>query len=143
MSGNRAVLDSNAIIYASKGLVDSDELLLENELYFASIITFIEVYSHEFQSVDEKRIIDEILGSIEIVDLDRSIADQAVIYRKNKNKKIKLPDAAILATAKVLDAALLTDNLTDFQGVDDLVSIVGINYRKFESFGDYAHIYNG
>ena len=130
MNGNRAVLDSNAIIYASKGLVDPDELLSENDFYFASIITFIEVYIHEFQSASEKRIIDEILGSIEIVDLDRFIADQAVIYRKNKNKKIKLPDAAILATAKLLGAELITDNLVDFQGVDDSVSVVGINYRK-------------
>ena len=130
MSGNKAVLDSNAIIYASKGLVDADKLLSANEFYFASIITLIEVCSHEFQSTIEKAIIDEILDSIDIVDLSQSIADQAIIYRKNKNKKIKLPDAVILATAKVLGAELITNNLSDFSSIDTSVSVTGIDHIR-------------
>ena len=127
MSGNRAILDSNTIIYASKGLIDADKLLSENEFYYASIISLIEVYSHEFQYAVERTIIDEILASIEIADVDRAIADQAIIYRKNKNKKIKLPDAVTLATAKILGAELITNNVTDFRGVDTSVELVGID----------------
>ena len=130
MSGNKAVLDSNAIIYASKGLIDADKLLAANEFYFASIITFIEIYSHDFQSAFEKKLIDEILDSIDIVDLSQSIADQAVIYRKNKIKKMKLPDAVILATAKFLGAELVTNNLSDFNGVDASVALVGIDHIR-------------
>ena len=130
MSGNKAVLDSNTIIYASKGLIDADKLLSENEFYFASIISLIEVYSHKFEDTVEKTIIDEILASIEIADVDRAIADQAIIYRKNKNKKIKLPDAVILATAKVLGAELITNNLSDFSGVDTSLSVAGIDHLR-------------
>lgn len=130
MSGNKAVLDSNTIIYASNGLIDANKLLAANEFYFASIITFIEVYSHDFQSAVEKKLIDEILDSIDIVDLSKSIADQAIIYRKNKNKKIKLPDAVILATAKVLGAELITNNLSDFSSIDTSVSVTGIDHIR-------------
>lgn len=132
MSGNRALLDSNTIIYASKGLIDADKLLSENEFYYASIISLIEVYSHEFQYAVERTIIDEILASIEIADVDRAIADQAIIYRKNKNKKIKLPDAVILATAKILGAELITNNVTDFRGVDTSVELVGIDELRIK-----------
>lgn len=104
----------------------------ENEFYYASIISLIEVYSHEFQYAVERTIIDEILASIEIADVDRAIADQAIIYRKNKNKKIKLPDAVILATAKILGAELITNNVTDFRGVDTSVELVGIDELRIK-----------
>jgi predicted nucleic acid-binding protein len=38
-----------------------------------------------------------------------------------KKRKIKLPDALILATARHLEAALLTRNLKDFKGLDEAV----------------------
>ena len=48
MSGNKALLDSDAIIYASKGLIDVNGILAGKDRYFASIITFIEVYAFDF-----------------------------------------------------------------------------------------------
>ena len=127
MSGTKAVLDSNAIIYASKGLIDAGKLLSSNDTYYASIITFIEVYAHDFTTSAEKEIIDEILQNLEIIELNREIADQAIIYRRNKTKKIKLPDAVILATAKNLNADLITDNFRDFQNVDLFVHVLNLD----------------
>ena len=127
MNGNKAVLDSNAIIYASNGTIDAEILLSGKESYFASIITFTEVYSYEFTKPAEKKAIDDILDNLEIINLNGNIADQAIAYRKNKQKKIKLPDAVILATAKVLGAELITDNLADFQGIESSVMITGIS----------------
>jgi len=50
---------------------------------------------------------------------------------KNKTKKIKLPDAIILATAKYLDAELITNDLNDFKNIDDAVVISKIdNFRN-------------
>lgn len=130
MSGTKAVLDSNAIIYASKGIVEAEKLLLGNDRYYASIITFIEVYSYDFTGSGEKKIIDEILESLEIIELNQEIAHQAIIYRKNKNRKIKLPDAAILATAKIINADLITDNYRDFQDIDLSVNLLNLDGFK-------------
>ena len=130
MSGTKAVLDSNAIIYASKGLVDAEKLLSAGERYYASIITFIEVYAYDFADSAEKQIIDEILESIEVIEVDQEIAEQAIIYRKNKSRKIKLPDAVILATAKIINAELITGNYRDFQNIDNSVRIIDIDVFK-------------
>lgn len=41
MSGTKALLDSNVIIYASQGVIDAEKLLSASEGYFVSIITLI------------------------------------------------------------------------------------------------------
>jgi rRNA-processing protein FCF1 len=40
MSGNKAVLDSNAIIYASKQTIDVEKLLVAFDEFYVSIITY-------------------------------------------------------------------------------------------------------
>ncbi len=130
MSGTKAVLDSNAIIYASKGIVDAEKLLLGSDRYYASIVTFIEVYSYDFTGSGEKKIIDEILESLEIIELNQEIADRAIIYRKNKSRKIKLPDSVILATAKITNADLITDNYRDFLNIDSSISVLSLDDFK-------------
>lgn len=127
MSGNKVVLDSNAIIYASKGLIDAEKLLSLNDTYFASIITFIEVYAYNSIHPTEKKIIDEILQNLEIIELNREIADQAIIYRKNKTRKTKLPDAVILASAKYINADLITDDFKDFKDIDPSIKVLSLD----------------
>ncbi|KXK05462.1 MAG: putative nucleic acid-binding protein, contains PIN domain [Acidobacteria bacterium OLB17] len=126
MSGNNAVLDTNTIIYASQGRVDAESLLSGYESCFISIISFIEVYAYDFSDVSEKEIIDDILGNLEIIEIDKGIAEQTIVYRRNKAKKIKLPDAVILASAKAFNADLLTDNHRDFQNIDPAIKIVSL-----------------
>ncbi|MBX3288095.1 MAG: type II toxin-antitoxin system VapC family toxin [Acidobacteria bacterium] len=130
MSGTKALLDSNSIIYISKGLIDAEELLADKEENYVSIITYIEVYAYDFADFSEKDAIDEIFKNLEIVELDRTIAEQTIEYRKNAVKKIKLPDAAILATAKVIGADLITNNLSDFENIDDSITLTGIDTFK-------------
>jgi len=74
----------------------------------------MEIYGYNFQSDKEK----------EIVDVNQEIAQQVIIYRKREDKKIKIPDAIILATAKYLNADLITDDWDDFIGFDDHVKII-------------------
>jgi predicted nucleic acid-binding protein len=133
MNGTRALLDSDAIIYASKQIVDAEKLSSEHDEYYASIITFTEVYSSGFPNDAEKAISDEIFENLEIVALDRSIAEQSITYRKNPTKKIKLPDAVILATAKILGAGLITNNSEDFEKIDPSVDLVDITAYKVEA----------
>lgn len=43
MSGNRALLDSNIIILASKEKIDIEKLFENYDTFFVSIITYMEV----------------------------------------------------------------------------------------------------
>ena len=130
MNGINSLLDSNAIIFASKQKLDTDELLLRYQNFFVSIITYIEVYAYEFTDQTEKDFIDEFFKILKIIDVTQEIADQAIIYRKNKTKKIKLPDAIILASAKHTNAELLTDDWDDFQNIDSTVIVKDIDDLK-------------
>lgn len=130
MNGIDSILDSNAIIFASKQKLDTDELLSRYDNFYVSIITYIEVYAYEFTDQTEKDFIDEFFKILKIIEVNQEIADQAIIYRKNKSKKIKLPDAIILASAKYVNADLLTDDWDDFQNIDSTVTIKDINDLK-------------
>ena len=78
------------------------------------------MFAYEFTDQTEKDFIDEFFEILKIIDINQEIPDQAIIYRKNKSKKIKLPDAIILASAKYVNADLLSDDWDDFQNIDDL-----------------------
>jgi predicted nucleic acid-binding protein len=130
MSGSKVVLDTNVIIFVSKQMIDMEKFLTVYDEFYVSIVTFIEVFGYEFSSQEEQNLIDRLFKIINIVDVDCSIAELAVTIRKNKNKKIKLPDAIILATAKFLKSPLLTDDWDDFQNIDKDVSIKNIDFFK-------------
>ena len=73
--------------------------------------------------------INEIFANLDITEVNIKIAKQAILYRKNKIKKIKLPDAIILATAKYLGAELITDDWDDFVNIDNSIVI-----KKLDEF---------
>lgn len=60
--------------------------------------------------------------SLERLAVTQAVADKVVMYRKLR--KIKLPDAIILATAREYDCQLITGNVDDFAGLDDSVAII-------------------
>lgn len=126
MSGNRAVLDSNFLIYISKGLIDLDKLCSAYDELFVSIITYIEVYGYKFANAGERYVLDEVFANLERVDVSSGIAEKTIEYRKNDVRKINLPDALILATANLHEAELITNNCKDFDGFDRTVNLIGI-----------------
>ena len=130
MNGNSSVLDSSAVIFASKQKIDTNELLSRYDKFYVSIITYMEVYAYEFEDETEKNLIGELFANLEITEINKKIADQAIIYRKNKIKKIKLPDAIILATTKYVNADLLTDDWDDFQNIDSSVNVLSLDDLK-------------
>jgi predicted nucleic acid-binding protein len=131
MNGNKAVLDTNVIILASKKQIDVEKLLSSYDVFHCSIITFMEVYGFEFTGKEEKDLIDELFENLDIEDVTITIAKQVNVYRKNKSKKIKLPDAIILATAKCLGADLITDDWEDFKNIDSEVNIKKLDSYKY------------
>ncbi len=130
MIGNKILLDTNVIIFASKQLIDIDRFVSSFDSFYASIITYIEVYGFDFKHENQKILIDELFKSIEIVEVNKIISEIAISIRKNKIRKIKLPDAIILATAKYLEIPLLTDDWDDFLNIDNEVIVSNIDYFK-------------
>jgi len=122
MNGNSGLLDSNVIIDASKGIISMQDIVKDYDNLYISIITYVETLGYNFADNEEKEIITQILNIIEIIELNKEIADIAIKYRKIK--KIKLPDALVLATAKNIKADLITSDITDFQNIDKTVKII-------------------
>lgn len=125
MSGNKnkkAVLDSNVIIDLAKQIIKPDFVEQYSELC-TSIISYIEVLGYDFgKDLTQKELIMDWLDSLPVENLSMPIAEYAIEYRKKR--KIKLPDALILATAKYLGADLITSNEGDFKDVDSEVKVI-------------------
>ena len=98
MSGNNNVLlDSNILIYLSKKKLTIDEVFEDNYSYYISIISYMEILSFNFTSEQEEEFIKKLLSFFEIIDITKDIADKVINLKKQR--KIKLPDAIIVATA--------------------------------------------
>ncbi len=64
------LLDSNAIIYLSKGLINIDEIFIDNEEYAISVITYMEVLGYSFESEEEEDFIHNFLKAFKIIYID-------------------------------------------------------------------------
>ena len=76
----------------------------------------MEVLGYQFRGSKEEDFIREMLEVFSVLFIDQKIADMAIEIRKKQ--RIKLPDAIIAATAKVLDLCLVTRNIDDFKKVE-------------------------
>lgn len=122
MSGNKLLFDSNILIYLSKNLLKISNFAEPNDSFYMSVVTYIEVFGYDIADPAEKDLLERTAKKIGIVLINFSLADKAIEYRKIK--KIKLPDAVILATAKIYDCTLITRNIADFQSIDSTVKIL-------------------
>jgi toxin FitB len=123
MSGRKVLLDTNVLIYASKGQINLDLLLSDYDAFFVSIISYMEVYGFKFQNESEKFLIDSLFTYLEIIPITYQTAANVITYRQMGSRKIKLPDAIILANANEKEAHLLSADWDDFVGFDDRVTI--------------------
>ena len=76
----------------------------------------MEALGYQFRDSKDEEFIREILEVFSVLFIDQKIADIAIEIRKKQ--RIKLPDAIIAATAKVLDLCLVTRNIDDFKKVE-------------------------
>lgn len=113
------LLDSNTLIYLSKGLLDIDSLN-DDEHYGVSVITYMEVLGYTFTSKEEEEIITKLFLLFEIIYIDEEIVKKVIDIRKQY--PIKLPDAIICATAIQQNAVLYTNDIR-------LKSINGLNLQ--------------
>ncbi|WP_446397800.1 type II toxin-antitoxin system VapC family toxin [Coleofasciculus sp. E1-EBD-02] len=106
LTQNLIVLDTNVVLYFLGGRLTNP---LPSGQYFVSVITEIELLSYPSLSSDEEVQIRDFLAKLTVVELESSIKDLAITFRKQY--KLRLPDAIIAATAQVLNATLFTNDV--------------------------------
>jgi len=103
--GVRSILDTNAVIYLQKGLLQDP---LPPGEYLISVITEIELLSFPGLTDPQRSWLQRLIDDLEVVELDASVKRCAIELRCNH--RLKLPDALIAAAALTRDALLLTND---------------------------------
>ena len=109
MSGNRYVLDTNAIVALLQGNIQLIELLKEADWIGVSVISQIEFLVFPGLTQDDRQIFDQFLQRVEVMDLatiDIVLIDKIIEIRQQY--RLKLPDAIITAMAIQNSASLVT-----------------------------------
>jgi predicted nucleic acid-binding protein len=97
------VLDSNMVIYEVDGRLATP---LGSGTFKVSVISKIELLSYPQMTSAQESAIAAVLNTVDVVELDSQIVDEAI--RLRKSHRLRLPDAVIAATAIVEGAELLT-----------------------------------
>lgn len=106
----RALFDTNILIDYLNGVEAAKTELTRYERPAISVISWIEVLAGTKSDVEaETR---KFLVIFERIELSEAIADRAVDLRRSA--KMRVPDAIILATARVENLVLVTRNTKDF-----------------------------
>ena len=84
-----------------------------------SFITELEVLSYPYITERDEKNIENLLGEILIVDINKEIKDYTIDLRKRY--KLKLPDTIVAATAIYLKAYLITND-KEFLRVEEVKS---------------------
>lgn len=124
MSSRLIVPDTNILILASQGKFD---LLTLFDLFgdvLISVVSQVEALGFNFSNPVEEQTRTRYFQDLTVLPFTEIEARYAISYRKLK--KIKFPDAAILATARAAEADLLTQNTADFRGLDPAVQLLTI-----------------
>lgn len=109
MSGNRYVLDTNAIVALLQGNIKLVELLKDADWIGVSVISQIEFMVFPGLTQDDRQIFEQFLQRVEVLGLgamDAVLIDKIVEIRQQH--RLKLPDAVIAAMAIQNSASLMT-----------------------------------
>ena len=116
--GQGYLLDSNVIIdlIGKKLPIQTINVIGENFM-LSSDVSRIEVLGFS-NSIEEEESFISFFSDLKILSLDEAVIQKSIQIRKQK--RIKLGDAIIVATALVHNLKLITRNVVDFNGIDDL-----------------------
>jgi predicted nucleic acid-binding protein len=111
------LVDTNILIYHFNGSERASEFLEKERGRCAiSFVTFIEVLSFPNLTDNISAGIREFLDSLDVISVDGKIMETCI--KNRKQKKIKLADNIIAATAQTRELTLVTRNTNDFNGLD-------------------------
>ena len=113
----KAVFDTNILIDYFAGHQAAAVAIEQCTDKLISRISWIEVMVG-FDKAAEESVAREFLGTFRIIETRSDVAERAILVRRNSGmgngRKLKLPDALILATAMVEHCRLITRNTKDF-----------------------------
>lgn len=89
-----------------------------NDNFLVSVAVEIEVLTFH-ETPGKMPLIEEFMGLATILPLDSNVTKKAIELRRN-NRKMKLGDAIIAATALVHNLVLITNNTKDFTHIPEL-----------------------
>ncbi len=121
MSGNK-LLDTNILIYLSKNELSLASFAKPDDELYISIITYMEALGYAFTLKTEENLITSLCKNLIVINLNTAIVEEVIQIRRNK--KIKLPDAIIAATASINKFDLVTRNTEDFKSVKTYINII-------------------
>jgi hypothetical protein len=119
MVGTKVLFDTNILIDHLSGIDRAGDEIRRYQDRAISIITWMEVRAGS-NTEDESRI-RAFLTAFRCLPITPEVAERAFVVRKER--KLKLPDAIILATAEAADRLLITRNTRDFPADDPGIRI--------------------
>lgn len=106
----KALFDTNILIDYLNAVPEARNELRRYESKSISLVTWMEVLVGA--APDREAATRSFLGTFEVLNIDRSVAERAVELRRSL--RIRLPDAIVWATAQVHASLLVTRNTKDF-----------------------------
>lgn len=111
----KVLFDTNILIDYLNGVPDAEQEIGRYREKAISLITWMEVMAGVTEH--DEPLIKAFLSQFELLPIDRNVSAEAVNIRRSR--RIKLPDAIVLASARVQNRILITRNTKDFPaGVD-------------------------
>jgi predicted nucleic acid-binding protein len=123
--GQEYLIDTNVISHLfSNRIPEPGKVFVQeviNTSFLISVVVEIEVLT--YHEIPEKMpLIEDFIGLAIILQLTKEVTLKTIEIRK-QNRKMKLADAIIAATALVHSLILITNNTKDFIDIDGLVVI--------------------
>ena len=115
----RPLFDTNILIDYLGGIALARDELARYQEPAISIVSWMEVLIGAEPEVEPAT--RRFLSRFTIVEVDRAVAERAVIVRRNG--RIRLPDAIIQASAEIHSMLLVTRNTRDFDGTSPSVRV--------------------
>ena len=112
----KVLFDTNILIDYLNGMADAAKEIGRYGEKAISLVTWMEVMAGA--TVQEEQVIKGFLSQFDLLPIDGAVAAEAVAIRRTR--RIKLPDAIILATARTTHRILITRNTKDFPADVDL-----------------------
>ena len=115
-----SVVDTVILVDQLNDIAPAAALFTGPEEVSASLISWIEVMVGA-ATAEARAAAEDLFTIVTIVGITEPIAEEAVRIRRER--RLKLPDAIILATARHLGVPLITRNTKDFDPADPMIRV--------------------
>lgn len=112
------LIDSNIIIYASKPGYGALRRFIADRKPAVSAVSYVEVLGYDKLLPEERHFLEQFFSLVLILPLSWDVIEHA--ERLRQIRRMTLGDALVAGTALVFNKTLVTRNVNDFMGIDQL-----------------------